>query len=406
VQKEEKMLKEETIKITRVSQSKCIILLGIILLIFLIENLNFIKFNSSSAFIYIVKPIMWALTAVIVFAFPKIRHRGKVRLQGFLRWWTMYLAVIYIVLMMAGGLINGLGKSPYDHSLLGITKNIIIIGAALIGRELNRAYLINSVAGKNPFFTMTVIAVLMTLVSLPMSRINDLRGAEQIVQYIGEYVLPELSKNMVASYLVYIGGPVLSIIYLGIIQGFFWFSPILPNLKWITTALIGTLCPIFSLMFIEYMYLSESKTEGAGYEEKENPLGWVATVLVSVFIVWFSVGVFPVYPTVIATGSMKPMINPGDMVLVKKTPGDKVKVGDVIQFKRDKIYIHHRIMEVVEEKEKIKYLTKGDNNSVADSELVNPEDVRGVIVCVIPKVGWPTLLLKGSNKVPKEQVEF
>ena len=50
-----------------------------------------------------------------------------------------------ILANIAGGLIDGFGKSPYDLSLRGIGINIICIGSFIVGIECSRAWLLNSV---------------------------------------------------------------------------------------------------------------------------------------------------------------------------------------------------------------------------------------------------------------------
>ena len=50
--------------------------------------------------------------------------------------------------------------------------------------------------------------------------------------------------------------------------------------------------------------------------------------------------------------------------------------------------------------------TKGDNNSGTDSVPVGVEDLRGKLVRVIPKIGWPTLILKSGNQILDTEVEF
>ncbi|MBZ9689204.1 signal peptidase I [Clostridium estertheticum] len=393
-------------KVIRTSESRCLLLLCVMLSVYLLENLPFIKINSSTYFAYIIKPLIWGGVIFIVWLFPRVRAKGRIRFQNDLKWWVGYLAVFYILFTFLGGLIEHFGKSPYDFSPLGIVKNVIVLGSALIARELIRAYLVNNLANKHPILTMGIIAILMTLLNLSLNRIGSLKESIEILQYIGEIFLPELLKNILVTYLVFIGGPTLSIIYLGILNGVVWICPILPDLRWITTALIGILCPVFSLMIIQYIYLGQSKSPKIKNVEKENPLGWILTSVISIAMVWFVVGVFPIQPSVIVTGSMKPMIQPGDMVLVKKMDGNEVKMGDVIQFKRDSIYIFHRIIEIKEEEKQLKYKTKGDNNSGPDSDLVPTGDVKGKVIYVIPKIGWPTLIFKSKNSVPKEKVEF
>jgi signal peptidase len=195
---------------------------------------------------------------------------------------------------------------------------------------------------------------------------------------------------------------------MGVIQAFLHLSPILPDLSWLLVAFIGVLCPVFSLIVMQSIYMKEAKLIRKSAEYKEGVLGWIFTSLLSIAIIWFSVGVFPVYPSVIATGSMEPMIKPGDVILVKKiTDIEQVNIGDVIQFKRGKILISHRVIEILEDEERgICYRTKGDNNSAADFELVYPEHLKGRIVYVVPKVGWPTLFIKSRDSEPIENVVF
>lgn len=388
------------------SRIRCLFLFIILSGVYLLDNIPFFHISRRTYFIYIIKPIICIGVTLIIWFFPRVKAKAKLRFYGSLKGWVGYIAFIYVLFLFFGGFIEGFGKSPYDVSILGIIKNIIILGSALVAKELIRAYLVNSLGDKHLFLTMTIIALLMTFFSLPFERIYTLNTDFKSIQYIGETILTELSKNILVTYLVYIGGAKLSIIYLGILQGVFWVSPILPNLTWITKALIGIMCPILSLMFIQYVYLRQSKELKNSHEKNENPLGWIVTSIASIGIVWFALGVFPVKPSVIATGSMKPMIKPGDMVLIKKIKGNEVKVGDVIQFKKDNIYIFHRIIDTKQEKSQIKYITKGDNNSVEDKDPVALEEVKGKVIYVVPKIGWPTLLLKSKNNVPKERVEF
>jgi signal peptidase len=84
-----------------------------------------------------------------------------------------------------------------------------------------------------------------------------------------------------------------------------------------------------------------------------------------------------------------------------------VLVGKNSFFKRESILITHRIVEVMEGGEYgIAFVTKGDNNSSADDEYVNPQDIKGIIKYVIPKIGWPTLLIKSTRDIPLDEIVF
>ncbi|MBR1654162.1 MAG: signal peptidase I [Clostridia bacterium] len=94
---------------------------------------------------------------------------------------------------------------------------------------------------------------------------------------------------------------------------------------------------------------------------------------------------------VIISGSMIPKIQIGDVVIINET--NDVKVDDIIAFRRDSTVIVHRIIKQMEVNGKIMFQTKGDNNNVADSELVEIETLEGKYVGKIPYIGKFLMLL-------------
>ncbi len=379
----------------------------LIIAIYLVENLSIFVFSRSAVFIYYVKPLIYILVIFIVFKLPKVKPSAKVKYKNFLKEWVLYLAGFYILVNFFAGVFLGFGKSPYSSGLKGIAQNYFLFFSVLIGKEFVRSYIVNNGGRKPSSIKLVSVTIVFTLINVSLNRVFNLTSNIGIMQFIGETVLVQLSLCIFANYLVYLSGAYLSIFYIGIVQGVQYISPILPNLNWIANAAIGILSPVFSLMFLQYIYLKKSKKLKKKDEEHEKPGGWILTAVFSVAMIWFCVGVFPLYPKVVATGSMKPMIHPGDMVVIRKSKNSEVKVGDVVQYKKDNIFIFHRIIDIKKEKDGVKYQTKGDNNTVPDSDLVSIDMIKGKVIKVVPKVGWPTLLIKDrSNKVPKEKVEF
>lgn len=385
--------------------SRSFILIALVFFIYIFENFSPLLIRNNQIVTYIGKPILWIFLAFIVWSFPKAKPAGKLRLKVVLKWMAFIVSCIYIFLMMLGGIAHGFGKSPYDHSLLGIVVNLSYVLSGLAGRESVRSYLVNNHKSKRHSLVIAAITVFITLSNLPLIPLQSIETRLDIVSYLGGTVLPELSNNILASYLVFLGGPILSIIYLGLQQSFYWLFPILPNLSWVTKGLIGTLCPTFALMFFQYFYNVEAKLAKRDKKE-ESPLGWVLTSIISIAIVWFSVGVFPIRPYVIVTGSMEPMIYAGDMVLIKRIAPEEIRIGDVIQYKSENVFIFHRVIEMVHDKKKgTLYRAKGDNNTIADMELIKPEDIYGRVIYTIPKIGWPTMIMK-SNNTDKDKFEY
>jgi signal peptidase len=91
---------------------------------------------------------------------------------------------------------------------------------------------------------------------------------------------------------------------------------------------------------------------------------------------------------VVLTGSMRPAIAPGDVVVVKAVPAASVGVGDVITFDRGSdVPTTHRVVEVVARADGPAFRTQGDANEDPDGGLVTPEQVVGRVVFSVPAVG-------------------
>ncbi|AKL94402.1 peptidase S26B, signal peptidase [Clostridium aceticum] len=397
---------------TRRSKIRCLLVLALMIGIYIIQNSSVASFiGVGSQLFYYIKPVLWVGCAVIVWNLPKVHPKGKLKHRSFLNLWAFNFGVLYIVVSIITGMIDGFGKSPYNRSIIGVITNICFVGTTLIGKEFIRSYLVNHLTKKENYFIFILVSLFMTVTTISFNQVLSLQELPTIIEFIARYFAPEFCQNLMATYLVFLGGPLTSMIYLGIFQLFHWLSPILPDVKWITAALIGILCPVFSLITLQNMYAKEAKQTKNTAQDEEGILGWIITSIISIGIVWFVVGVFPIYPSVIATGSMEPMIYPGDLILVRKI-GDiedihRLQVGDVIQFRRNDILISHRIIDIREDdKGMTSYQTRGDNNTAVDTRLVKPEEINGTIIKVVPKVGWPTLLLKQKNDVLLEDIQF
>ncbi len=103
---------------------------------------------------------------------------------------------------------------------------------------------------------------------------------------------------------------------------------------------------------------------------------------------------------VVLTGSMIPEILPNDVVITKRTEGEKLKVGDIITFipsdtRISNIIVTHRILNKYYDAttKKFTYQTKGDNNNTPDFTLAEDQNIIGRVIFKIPKVGYIQALL-------------
>mgnify|MGYP006279117599 CR=1 FL=1 len=91
---------------------------------------------------------------------------------------------------------------------------------------------------------------------------------------------------------------------------------------------------------------------------------------------------------IVLTGSMRPAIDPGDVVYVSAVPAASVGVGDVITFDRGgDVPTTHRVIEVVERNGETLFRTQGDANEDPDAELIRPDQVIGVVTFSVPYAG-------------------
>lgn len=86
----------------------------------------------------------------------------------------------------------------------------------------------------------------------------------------------------------------------------------------------------------------------------------------------------------VATGSMKPVISPNDLIFVKITKN--VSKGDIITFKDNGSIVTHRLIDINNNK----YITKGDANNTSDTGI-NKSDIIGKVVYIIT----PDVIFKG-----------
>lgn len=126
-------------------------------------------------------------------------------------------------------------------------------------------------------------------------------------------------------------------------------------------------------------------------------------------------------PLIVLTDSMFPTIEGGDLIICEEVKANEVQVGDVISFfdpaSTSNAVVTHRVTKISEDKDGLKFNTKGDANSKEDSTKV-PADklvgkytntkisglgnfcmwlksVPGIIVCV----GIPLVLLVGYDVI-------
>ena len=107
-------------------------------------------------------------------------------------------------------------------------------------------------------------------------------------------------------------------------------------------------------------------------------------------------------PYTVLTGSMRPTMPPGTLVVSKPVDPDTLQVGDVVtvQLKSGRaVYVTHRISAVKHRLDgTTRFETKGDANDVADGDLRLPEQIRGKRWYSVQYLGYVNNVLTGKQR--------
>ena len=107
-------------------------------------------------------------------------------------------------------------------------------------------------------------------------------------------------------------------------------------------------------------------------------------------------------PYTILTGSMRPSLPPGTLVVVKPRSADDIEVGDVVTYQlasgKPQV-VTHRVVSIGSDlRGERSFTTQGDDNEVADAKPVRPVQLRGELWYSVPMVGYASNLISGSQR--------
>jgi signal peptidase I len=143
---------------------------------------------------------------------------------------------------------------------------------------------------------------------------------------------------------------------------------------------------------------------GAGFRWCGQLLAWLVILgiaaLVTVTVLVPRIG--GATPYTILTGSMRPTMPPGTMVVIRPVDPDRVRVGDVVTYQLrsgEPEVVTHRVVSVgLDGTGHRVFRTRGDANDAADPGWVKPVQLKGVRWYAVPYAGRFTNLLDGDQR--------
>lgn len=363
-------------------------LAGLVVIVYLTTQVTLARIGAGELSVLVFQPLLWTYVALTSFVIWRYVIRDKPQPRPGLIALSAAIGIFQVSLWLLAGLIFGFGRSPYGREASVLVGNGLFALSALIGLELARACVVVSLSRRSVAAALALGVVLFTLVSIPAGQYATLGNLPGTMRFAGEILFPTLARNLLASILALLAGPLASIAYLGILVGAEWSLPILPDLEWIVAAFVGALPVALGMLAVEEYVSRTAAREGRKKTQRPSVSGiWLLASAAGVTLLFFNTGAFGYRPTLVSGPSMQPSLSAGDVVITEPVDDDDVKVGDVIRFRTEEGFILHRVVRVEASDDGLRFVTRGDGNNVDDLP-VSAEQLEGRMILRLPAVGW------------------
>ena len=372
------------------SQKIIIGLLSFMFLVLLINSFITKIFSRYSicAFIFIVLIISYLLLGMEK---EKSRYNKDIILSI-----LIYIAIYYITTYLFG-LFIGFNKNVYSSNIILILKNIVPIIILIPLSELLR-YIINSKI-KDNYILLGLSIFVFTLIDTTITiQVSSFKNFYDTLKVIGLFILPSLSKNYLLTYLTIKISYKPNLVYRYLMELPRYILPIVTSFGVYIESVIYISFPIIVFIIIYNDFKKREKKNiilSSKFKKNTKFIYYIVTIIL-ITIVSLTSGYFKYQAIVIATGSMTPNINKGDMVVIEKVaPKDakKLKEGEVLAFKREDKIVVHRIYKIYTSGNEIFFKTKGDHNNAPDGYLTEAKEILGTVKFNIRYIGYPTVAL-------------
>ena len=310
---------------------------------------------------------------------------------------SVFLGLVFVLafflIYYVFGIFIGFAKVGNYFTWGGIRDYILPLILNVVFREIIRFnYLVK--AEKNKLLITLSIVVFILLDITNAIYFGSFYDSMHIFKFIALSLIPAISYNIYATYVSMNAGYKSILIYSLILGLYVYIIPIVPNADEYLTSLINFLIPLILLYRIYNTVKNENDEQISREYGKKDYLTLGIGAIIVMILVYFSSGYFTYHAVAIATGSMSPQINRGDVVIIKKVKDiNSIKIGDVIAYNYHNVLVVHRLEKKVQVDGEYYYYSKGDNNKEVDNYIIKEDMIIGVVNTRIPYLGMPTVWL-------------
>lgn len=366
---------------------KKLLLFEFFVLILVLLNSFLFKFLNQFTIILFFIGLLFLFKFIFGFEKDKHRYTKNVIIEIFI------ILLMFFIIFYLFGLIVGFVKNNSYLNFYGLSNIIIPIFITIILKEILR-YEILMKASDNKLLIILSCILFIIFDLFNSFSLNDFSSKYNIFLFISLNLIPAISNNVVCTYLSIKSGYKPLIFYQIIIQLYSYILPIIPDVSEYIVSLIGLLLPIIIGRRIYNIFKVENDEDIVRNYKKKDYLILGFSSFIVIFLVYFCSGYFKYHVIAIASGSMHPYLNKGDLVVVEKINKDtKLKKGMIIAYKYNGVTIIHRINRVVKINNEDIFYTKGDSNNEEDKYKVKKSMISGIVKGNIDYVGWPIVWL-------------
>ena len=365
----------------------------IFIIIFIFVYFLFSQFylrTFGNIYIYIINPLFFVAMALIL----KFTIKSPYKTDKYNKSITFYVIVTiiaYSIVYLLSGIFLTYGSNPYSNTFKGIALNMYSMGLVIACIEYIRFKLINNVVKKDQKLIFILIVICFTIRNVPFNTLVSSLNIYYLFKTIFVSIIPDAIKNILFTYMAIYTNYKPATLYQILLYLVLWLPPVLPNTPWVFTSIIDILFPLILLLYCMYEISSRNKLHLYKLSNPLEPKGLIPLTAGIVLVIWFAIGIFPIKPLGIASGSMKPTLYVGDLVLIKKCNANSVEENDIIEYQRKDYSVIHRVIEKYQKDGETFFITKGDNNKHADSEPVSEQKLKGKVILRIPYLAMPTI---------------
>lgn len=361
------------------------------ILLLLVLFVNSFIYNFLSNYYMIAFLVLILIIFHFAFGFEKDRHRHTkdVIINIFI-----YLLTFFILYYLSG-LFLTFAKNAGYYTFDGFTKFTLRVTIYVILREILRYQMLNKCEGSKPVTILTIfLFVFLDITNNVFFYTFD--GKYNIFIFLALYFMPAIGNNILATYLNRKTGFKPVIFYMLVMELYTYIMPIFPNPNKYIASIINFSVPLI-LLYKQYTFFLKESDDDVPRNYNKKSIPWlIISLIITVFLVYFSSGYFKYHAIAVASGSMSPVILKGDVVVIEKIENDNydvLKEGDVIAFQYNETIVVHRLTNIVKDRGKYFFYTKGDANKDADNFVVEEDMIKGIVKYRVPAIGYPTVWL-------------